>query len=76
MDIQMPVMDGFEAVAAIRERERATGGHLPVVALTAHSIDGDAERCIQAGMDGYASKPIVMADLQVVMKSVMEKNSR
>jgi two-component system, sensor histidine kinase and response regulator len=75
MDIQMPVMDGFEAVAAIRERERETGGHLPVIALTAHTIQGDAERCMQAGMDGYASKPIIFADLQLAIHSVLKKGS-
>ena len=71
MDIQMPVMDGFEAVASIRERERAQGGHLPVIALTAHTIDGDARRCLAAGMDGYASKPIIVPDLHAVMHSVL-----
>jgi two-component system, sensor histidine kinase and response regulator len=72
MDIQMPVMDGFEATAAIREHERKAGGHLPVVALTAHTMDGDSERCVQAGMDGYISKPIVPANLQAVMQSVLQ----
>jgi two-component system sensor histidine kinase/response regulator len=72
MDIQMPVMDGFETVAAIREHERTTGGHLPVVALTAHTMDGDAERCLRAGMDAYASKPIIAANLQAVMQSVLK----
>ena len=71
LDIQMPVMDGFEAIAAIRERERVNGCRLPVIALTAHTIDGDAERCLRAGMDGYASKPIIVADLQAVIQSVM-----
>ncbi|MGA7241111.1 MAG: response regulator [Bryobacteraceae bacterium] len=64
-------MDGFETIAAIRERERGNGRHLPVIALTAHTIDGDAERCLRAGMDGYASKPIIVADLQTVIQSVL-----
>jgi CheY-like chemotaxis protein len=57
-DVQMPVMGGFEATQAIREKERTTGRHLPIVAMTAHAMKGDRERCLDAGMDGYVSKPI------------------
>jgi len=58
MDVQMPGMDGFAATRALREHEQAAGGHTPVVAMTAHAMKGDRERCLQAGMDGYVSKPL------------------
>lgn len=58
MDVQMPVMDGFAASRAIRKREAETGGHVPILALTAHSLDGDRERCLEAGMDGHVAKPV------------------
>ncbi len=58
MDMQMPEMGGAEAMAVIREREQASGAHMPIVALTAHALKGDRERCIESGADGYVTKPI------------------
>lgn len=74
MDVQMPQMDGLEATAAIRAKERTRGGHIPIVAMTAHAMKGDAERCYAAGMDAYISKPIIGADLfKVVEQSAIAK---
>jgi PAS domain S-box-containing protein len=63
MDVQMPEMDGFEAAMTIRSRERASGAHVPIVAMTAYAMTGDRERCLTAGMDGYISKPIRAREL-------------
>lgn len=63
MDVEMPEMDGFEATATIREKEKAGGGHIPVIAMTAHAMKGDRERCLATGMDGYVSKPIRAQEL-------------
>jgi CheY-like chemotaxis protein len=72
MDVQMPVMDGFEATAAIREREREAGVHVPVIALTAHAMRGDRERCLEAGMDGYLAKPIRADELYAAVEGPAE----
>jgi CheY-like chemotaxis protein/HPt (histidine-containing phosphotransfer) domain-containing protein len=67
MDVQMPVMGGFEATAALRECERGTGRHLPVVATTAHAMKGDREQCEAAGMDAYLAKPLQARELLAVL---------
>jgi two-component system, sensor histidine kinase and response regulator len=71
MDVQMPEMDGFEATAAIRAQERASGGHLPIIALTAHAMKGDHERCLAAGMDGYMAKPIKANELYAALDQLL-----
>jgi signal transduction histidine kinase/CheY-like chemotaxis protein len=67
MDVQMPEMDGLQATAAIRAGESAQGRRLPIVAMTAHAMRGDLERCLAAGMDGYVSKPVSKQDLAQVL---------
>jgi two-component system, sensor histidine kinase and response regulator len=70
MDVQMPEMNGFEATQAIREKERSSGDHMPIVAMTAHAMKGDEERCRDAGMDFYLTKPIQSADLFSVLDRI------
>ena len=71
MDVQMPDLDGIEATRAIREKEKTTGTHLSIVAMTAHAMQGDQERCLAAGMDGYVSKPINVEELFTVVQAVL-----
>jgi signal transduction histidine kinase/CheY-like chemotaxis protein len=71
MDMQMPEIDGFEATKIIREREKVTGKHQPVVAMTALAMNGDKERCINAGMDGYLSKPIRPQELDDILDTYL-----
>ncbi len=76
MDVQMPEMDGLEATAAIREKERLTGAHIPIVAMTAHAMKGDQEWCLAAGMDGYVCKPINIQELLGVIEGVVPRSAR
>jgi two-component system sensor histidine kinase/response regulator len=71
MDVQMPDMDGFEATAAIREQEKFGAKHVPIIAMTAHAMVGDRDRCLAAGMDDYVSKPINSNDLLAAIERVM-----
>jgi two-component system sensor histidine kinase/response regulator len=71
MDVQMPEMDGLEATARVREREKNTGTHIPIVAMTAHAMAGDKERCLQAGMDAYISKPLAVKELLATIEGVV-----
>ena len=71
MDIQMPGMDGFEATAKIREKEKLSGEHIPIIAMTAHALKGDQERCVAAGMDGYVSKPIRISELLSAIETLL-----
>jgi two-component system, sensor histidine kinase and response regulator len=76
MDVQMPEMGGFEATMKIREREQRDGGHVPIVAMTAHAMKGDRERCVEAGMDDYLSKPLDAKRVIAVIDELLGKTTQ
>ena len=76
MDVQMPEMDGLEATRAIRSLEAVRGGHVAIVALTAHAMKGDSEKCLSAGMDGYLSKPVNPVKMHELIESLLGTGSR
>ena len=75
MDVQMPTMDGLRATMEIRASEEHTGGHVPIIAMTAHTMAGDRERCLDAGMDGYVGKPFDLEELFTVLESHLERSA-
>lgn len=75
MDVQMPEMNGFEATALIRKKEELTGDHLPIIALTAHALKGDEERCRAAGMDDYVAKPVRFPNLLAAIQRLLPEIS-
>jgi CheY-like chemotaxis protein len=71
MDVQMPGMDGLQTTAAIRENEKATGLHIPILAMTAHAMNRDREKCLEAGMDAYLSKPVKPSELYAAIEELL-----
>ena len=76
MDVQMPKMDGFEATASIREKEKKTGFHIPIIAMTAHAMKGDRERCLDSGMDDYIAKPLKAEHLTKTIDRMISKERK
>jgi two-component system sensor histidine kinase/response regulator len=75
MDLQMPVLDGLRATAAIRKEEISSQRHLPIIAMTAHAMQGERERCLEAGMDAYISKPVQENELIAMVEEIAQSNS-
>jgi CheY-like chemotaxis protein len=75
MDCQMPELDGYQTAGEIRKREIISGTHIPIIAMTAHAMEGDREKCIEAGMDDYISKPVVKDILEALLKKWLPRES-
>jgi len=75
MDVDMPEMDGHEATRRIRQLECSTGAHIPIVALTAHAMKGDRERCLTAGMDSYLTKPLASTELYQTIEDLLRQKT-
>ena len=76
MDVQMPNMDGFDATRTIREREKLSGSHIPIIAMTAYAMKGDREKCLEVGMDGYVSKPINVNELEQALDDLIKDRTK
>jgi CheY-like chemotaxis protein len=76
MDIQMPEMDGYEAAGMIRAREKGTGRHIPIAAMTAFALKGDDDKCLAAGMDAYISKPVKAEDIRITIEQLTRNGER
>jgi two-component system, sensor histidine kinase and response regulator len=75
MDIQMPELNGYETTRAIRQKEQGTNRHIPIIAMTAYAVNGDREKCLAAGMDGYVSKPMNPDKLHNEIETVLQRYS-
>ena len=75
MDVSMPEMNGLDATLSIREIETETGGHVPIIGLTAHALKGDRELCLETGMDDYLPKPISVDNLLAAIKTLLSHSS-
>jgi two-component system, sensor histidine kinase and response regulator len=76
MDVQMPEMDGLGATKRIRDHEKSTHGHIPIIAMTAHAMESDHARCLEAGMDGYLTKPINPQELVAAIENALDQAAR
>jgi CheY-like chemotaxis protein len=76
MDVQMPAMNGHDATRAIRRAEQSIGSRIPIIAMTAHAMKGDREQCLQAGMDDYLAKPVLIRELEAMLEAFSSPRRR